>query len=101
MLAACDAGAGTRAAALRFDVSESWVRRLSKNVARRGRRLRNSRVAGRRSGLPIVARLSGCEIAAHPDMTLQELQGALGAPLSVTTLCIALRQLKLTFKKKS
>ncbi len=28
VLAACDAGGGTRAVALRFQVSESWVRRI-------------------------------------------------------------------------
>ena len=28
VLAACDAGGGTREVALRFDVSESWVRRI-------------------------------------------------------------------------
>ena len=40
-------------------------------------------------------------VPAQPDLTLKELQATLGAPLSVTTLCVALRQLKLTFKKKS
>ncbi|QDS98865.1 hypothetical protein [Adhaeretor mobilis] len=29
VLAACDAGGGTREVALRFDVSESWVRRIN------------------------------------------------------------------------
>ena len=28
VLRACDAGEGTRAVAVRFDVSESWVRRI-------------------------------------------------------------------------
>jgi transposase len=100
VLAACDAGAGTRAAALRFDVSESWVRRMKQERRETGKtapqltRRRTPKWAPYRSE---IERL----IAAHPDMTLQELQGALGAPLSVTTLCVALRQLKLTFKKKS
>ncbi len=38
--------------------------------------------------------------AKRPDTTLVELKAELGTHLSTTTLCVALRKLKLTFKKK-
>ncbi|MCP4942811.1 MAG: hypothetical protein GY924_12620 [Planctomycetaceae bacterium] len=37
VLAACDAGDGTREVALRFDVSESWVRRVKQERREQGR----------------------------------------------------------------
>ena len=100
VLGACDGGEGTRAVALQFAVSESWVRRIKQERRESGKtaplltRRRTPKWAPYREQLAAL-------VAAHPDMTLQELQAALGAPLSVTTLCVALRQLKLTFKKKS
>jgi transposase len=36
VLAACDAGGGTREIALRFQVSESWVRRIKQHRRERG-----------------------------------------------------------------
>ncbi len=40
-------------------------------------------------------------VAQQPDATLRELRDGLGVPLSLMTLCRALRALQLTFKKKS
>jgi transposase len=100
VLSACDAGGGTRAVALKFLVSESWVRRIKQERREAGKtaplltRRRTPKWA------PYQAEIERL-IAAQPDLTLKELQATLGAPLSVTTLCVALRQLKLTFKKKS
>ena len=37
VLAACDAGEGTRAVALRFGCSESWVRRVKQERRERGK----------------------------------------------------------------
>ena len=37
VLAACDAGEGTRSVALRFDVSESWVRRIKQERREQGK----------------------------------------------------------------
>ena len=37
VLAACDAGEGTRSVALRFDVSESWVRRVKQERREQGK----------------------------------------------------------------
>jgi transposase len=40
-------------------------------------------------------------VAQRPDMTLQELKDQLAAELSLSALCVALQQLRLTLKKKS
>ncbi|MBX3436711.1 MAG: hypothetical protein KF861_04410 [Planctomycetaceae bacterium] len=37
VLAACDAGEGTQAVALWFEVSESWVRRIKQERRERGK----------------------------------------------------------------
>ena len=99
VLAAGDAGEGTRAVALRFDVSESWVRRVKQErretgkVAAKTTRKRTPQWAAYRQD---IERL----IAEQPDMTLQELKDALKTKLSRQTLCTALKKLKLTLKKK-
>ena len=100
VLAACDAGEGTRAVALQFNVSESWVRR----VKQERRELGKTAPATTRKRVPNwaayqddIERL----IADQPDMTLRELKESLGTELSRQTLCTALRKLKLTLKKKS
>jgi len=100
VLAACDAGEGTRAVALRFDVSESWVRRVKQERREKGK----VAPATTRNRTPQWAHYTEqihALIAQRPDMTLQELKEALGTDLSVPTLCIALKKLKLTLKKKS
>lgn len=100
VLAASDAGEGTQAVALKFGVSESWVRRVKQERRELGKvapcstRNRTPKWAAYRE--QIVA-----HIAAQPDMTLQELKDALGTELSRQTLCTALKKLKLTLKKKS
>jgi transposase len=99
VLAAGDSGEGTRVVALRFDVSESWVRR----VKQERRELGKTAPATTRKRTPKwtvyqqdIERL----IADQPDITLQELKAALNTELSVQTLCTALKKLKLTLKKK-
>lgn len=100
VLAACDAGAGTRAVALRFGCSESWVRRVKQERRERGK----TEPATTRQRTPKwLALKDDIEriVAVQPDVTLQELKDRLATELSRQTLCRALRQLKLTFKKKS
>jgi transposase len=99
VLAGCDSGEGTRAVALRFSVSESWVRRIKQE------RRESGKVAPctTRNRIPTwMAQADRIEaaIADKPDLTLEELQAELKTELSLSTLCRALRQLKLTFKKK-
>jgi transposase len=99
VLAACDAGEGTRAAALRFGCSESWVRRVKQERRERGKtapattRRRVPRWAAHSEQMQQI-------VAERPDITLQELKDELGTELSRQTLCTALRKLKLTLKKK-
>ena len=100
VLAACDAGEGTRAVALRFDCSESWIRRVKQERREQGKiapcttRRRTPAWAVHREE---IERL----MAEQPDMTLQELKDALGTHLTRQTLCNALRILKLTLKKST
>ena len=99
VLTACDVGEGTRAVALRFGCSESWVRRVKQERRELGKiapattRRRVPRWAVYREQIEQI-------VADRPDITLQELKGELGTDLSRQTLCTALRRLKLTFKKK-
>jgi transposase len=100
VLAACDRGEGTRAVALRFHCSESWVRRVKQERRELGKtapvltRRRVQRWEVHRQQLIDL-------ITERPDMTLQEIKDALQTPLSRQTLCVALRKLKLVLKKKS
>jgi transposase len=100
VLAACDSGEGTRAVALRFRCSESWVRRVKQERRELGktaplltRRRTPKWEAHRERMLKLLAQ--------RPDMTLQELKDELATELSLSTLCTALQQLRLTLKKKS
>ena len=96
----CDAGMEIRQVAVKYNVSESWIRRL------RQRRRENNETAPRirRSRPPLwlplkdeIERL----VTEKPDVTLKELQRELNTSLSLNTLCRALQALKRTFKKKS
>jgi len=100
VLSACDSGKGTREVALFFNVSESWVRR----VKQERRELGKTAPLLKRKRIPLWAEYSEQIIAiyaARPDTTLSELKEELGTTLSRSTLCVALRKLKLTYKKKS
>ena len=100
VLAACDAGEGTRVVALRFRCSESWVRRVKQVRREQGKiapattRRRTPRWAIHREQIEQI-------VVARPDITLQELKDELGTELSRQTLCVALRKLKLTLKKSA
>ena len=99
VLAACDRGEGTRAVALRFRCSESWVRRVKQERRELGKTA--ALLTRRRTPKWEPHRERMLElIAAQPDMTLQELKDELGTDLSRSTLCTALQKLRLTLKKK-
>ena len=99
VLAAIDQGEGTRAVALRFSVSESWVRRIKQERREIGK-LAPSRTRRRTPAWVAEADRIREAIAETPDRTLRELKAHLQTTLSVPTLCRALRALKLTVKKK-
>ena len=100
ILAACDRGEGTRAVALRFKCSESWVRRVKQERRELGKIA--PLLTRRRTPQwePYRERMLEL-IAQRPDMTLQELKDALETTLSRQTLCTALQTLRLTLKKSS
>jgi transposase len=100
VLAACDSGEGTRAVALRFRVSESWVRRVKQERRELGK-VAPFRTRRRTPKWAAEADRIREAIAEKPDRTLRELKAHLQTDLSIQTLCRALRALKLTFKKKS
>lgn len=97
----CDAGLTTRVVATKYDVSESWMRRLKQ------RRRETGETMPRRTGSPRPARwLEHADrlqelVRSQPDITLRELREAIGGQLSIQTLSRALRALQWTFKKKS
>jgi transposase len=100
VLAACDLGAGTKAVALRFKVSESWVRRVKQEFRESGK----TAPCTQRKRVPEWAKHAEqihTLYSQQADLTLRELQEALGTELSLPTLCNALRVLKLTLKKSN
>ena len=100
VLAVCDRGLGTQAVALKFEVSESWVRRIKQQRRECGK----LGPATKRKRIPKWAREAERIQAAlkrTPDLTLEELRLELDTLLSRSTLCRALQALKLSLKKKS
>ena len=100
VLAACDRGESTRAVALKFRCSESWVRRVKQERRELGKTaplLTRRRIPQWESSRDRILTI----IDERPDTTLGELKAALSTDLSRTTLCVALQKLKLTLKKKS
>ena len=95
-----DAGMSTRAVATKYDVSESWVRRLKQRRRECGEVApRSSRNHRQPKWLAVADQLQAL-IDQKPDITLRELREALGGVFSIQTLSRALRQLQMTFKKK-
>lgn len=103
VLAACDAGEGTRAVALKFNVSESWVRRVKQERRELGK------VAPKltRDRTPDWAEHSDWlreKTDEQPDATLLELVALAAVErdwiTSDATICRALKALGLTRKKR-
>jgi transposase len=102
VLAACDAGHGTKEVAALFDVSPAWVRRLKQRRRERGT---IEPLPGRYGQPPKLnedhlRRLSHL-VEQHPDATLRELREHLEVRIGLSNICRALQRLKLSFKKKS
>lgn len=96
----CDAGQATRAVALKYNVSESWVRRLKQRRRESGEVApRSSRNGRQPKWLPWLDEIEAL-VEETPDITLRELRDALGKDISIQSLSRALRSLQLTFKKK-
>lgn len=103
VLAACDAGEGTRSVALRFDVSESWVRRIKQERREQGKVAPLSTRRRRKVWEPYAEWLLA-QLDKRPDVYLRELQAAaqaeLGWEVSDVTLSRACRALRRTRKKR-
>ena len=102
VLARCDAGHGTKQVAEEFDVSPAWVRRLKQ-------RLREDHtIAPRVRSMPDQHKLKEDDrqelrqlVDQNPDATLAELRKMLGGKASVVTVWRALRDLRLSLKKRA
>lgn len=100
VLADCDAGVRTRDVASKFQVSESWVRRLKQHRRERGTIAPKPRSGGR------PRKISGSRekrlkqlLKQHPDATLHELHRRLRLKCSVSTIHLAVIRSGMSFKK--
>jgi transposase len=97
VIAACDAGQQTKEVAKTFKVSPAWVRRLKQHRRERGDIIpRNG--GGSRGRKFDRARLAEL-VQEDPDATLVQLRDRLGVKVTPWSICKALKELKLTFKK--
>jgi transposase len=103
VLAACDANEGTRVIAVRFDVSESWVRRIKQQRRETGQ-VAPKTAAARASKWQTWADWLVAKITARPDIYLRELQAELkqerGEEVCLMTICNACRALEQSRKKR-
>ena len=103
VLAACDANEGTRQIAARFQVSESWVRRIQQQRRETGQ-LAPKKAAPRQPKWRAWASWLVAKITARPDMYLRELQAELkeelGEKVCLMTICNACRALEQSRKKR-
>jgi len=103
VLRACEAGGGTREVALRFDVSESWVRRIKQERREQGKTAPQT-TRWRRKAWEPHAEWILAQLDRTPDIDLRELQAAALAELSWqvsdVTLSRACRALRLSRKTR-
>ena len=103
VLAACDAGGGTREVALQFGVSESWVRRIKQQRRETGQ-VAPKTTRQRRSKWMAWADWLQAAVAATPDAYLRELKVQLknerGIDASENLIGAACHALRLTRKKR-
>ena len=103
VLAACDANEGTRDIAVRFKVSESWVR-IIKQQRRETGQVAPKTAAPRQPKWHAWADWLLAKITARPDVYLRELQNdlkqELGEEVCLMTICNACRALEQSRKKR-
>jgi transposase len=97
ILSAYDRGMKTAQIAEVFEVSPAWARRV-KQTRRETGRIRPLRPGGKRPPKIDRARLAQL-VQAQPDATLKELRERLGVRCALSSLCTALKKMKLSFKK--
>jgi transposase len=103
VLAACDTNEERRVIALRFEVSESWVRRIQQQRRETGQ-VAPKKAAPRQPAWHAWADWLVAKIADRPDIYLRELQAELkqdrGEEVCLGTICAACRALELSRKKR-
>ena len=101
VLRAIQNGEPTSQIARRFEVSPAWVRRFHQRFRETGettpRVPQSTRVPKLQPHLDTIRNL----LAKTPDMALHELRHELAISVALSTLWLAVKQLGLTFKKKS
>ena len=98
----CDAKMATKDVAAKYRVSPAWVRRLKQRRRETGEiEPRSSRPKSVTKTLAEHAELLQKLVHQDADATLEELRAKLPVAVSLPTIWRALRDLKLTFKKKS
>ena len=103
VLAACDANEGTRDIAVRFKVSDAWVRRIKQQRRETGQ-VAPKKAAPRQPKWRSWADWLVTKIAARPDIYLRELKAdlkrELGEDACLMTICNACRELDQSRKKR-
>lgn len=98
VLAAYDRGMKTRQIAETFAVSRAWARRIKQ------RRRETGETGPRPMGGATVVKIDrvrlGELVAEHPDATLKELRDMLGVDCAESAICMALKAMGLSFKKR-
>ena len=99
VLQAYGRGMKTRQITHVFQVSPAWARRVKQ------RHRENGEMTHRRMGSPGITIVDRQQLAAlvreTPDATLREIRSKLGVRCALSTLCMALKKLGLTFKKNA
>ncbi len=99
VLAACDGGEGTLAVALRFDCSESWVRRIKQDRRESGK-LAPCATRNRTPTWHAWADWLKAKVADRPDAYLRELKAERGVEASETLIARALKGVGITRQKR-
>ena len=98
VLAAYDRGMRTQQIAEVFGVSKAWARRLKQ------RRRETGETRPRPAGGARVVKIDRTRlaelVAERPDATLKELREMLGVECAESAICMALKKMGLTFKKR-
>jgi transposase len=103
VLAACDANEGTHAVAVRFQVADSWVRKIKQQRRETGQ-IAPKKAAPRKPKWHAWADWLMAKLTARPDVYLRELQAELkqerGVEVCLTTIGNACRALEQSRKKR-
>jgi transposase len=98
VLSAYDRGVPTQQISEMFQVSKAWARRIKQ------RRRETGEVSARKMGGPGVIKVDRARLTElvreDPDATLPELRDRLGVACAISTICVALKKLGFSFKKR-